>query len=114
MIEGLGTDISIEANENGGKQHHRPYRAQAIPPKAMLKLANLRYKGYNEWNYEDENYKSIPLDEHIGRALTHIFAHLSGDTSNDHLVHALCRLAFAVEMQEEQNLAKEEIMNTEI
>ena len=100
-MEGLGTDLKISVNDKGGKQHIRPYRAQAIPPKAMLALANVRYIGHEELGYEDDNYKSIDLEEHLGRALTHIYAYLAGDRSNEHLSHALCRLAFAVEMEKD-------------
>lgn len=100
-MEGLGTDLKIESNYKGGKQHMRPYRAQAIPPKAMLALANVRYIGHEELGYEDDNYKKIDLKEHLGRALTHIYAYLAGDRSNEHLSHALCRLAFAVEMEKD-------------
>ena len=102
MANDLGNSVDIETNEAGGKQHHRPYRMQAIPPKAALALGRVRYIGFNELGYSDENYKQIGLEEHIGRALTHLFAYLDGDRSNDHLSHALCRIAFAVQMDEEQ------------
>ena len=94
----LSNDAPPSVNEQGGKQHHRPYRMQAIPPKAILEVGKVRYIGYNDLGYDDENYKLISREEHIGRALTHLFAYLSGDDSNDHLSHAACRILFALEM----------------
>ena len=94
----LSNDARPSVNENGGKQHHRPYRMQAVPPKAIMEVGKVRWVGFNELGYEDLNYKLIPLEEHLGRALTHIYAYLAGDKSNDHLSHAACRILFALEM----------------
>ena len=55
----------MSTNEIGGKQHKRPFRRQAIPPKAALEIGKVRYIGFNEYGYSDDNYKLIDANEHL-------------------------------------------------
>ena len=89
-------------NEAGGKQHTSPYRMQALMPNAILEVGKVRKEGHDIFGYEDENYKLISKEEHVGRALGHLFKWLAGDTTNSHLSHAACRILMALELEIEE------------
>lgn len=61
--------------------------------KQLTRIAKVLQYGADR--YEANNWRLIPQEEHINHALIHIIAHLAGDTQDDHLDHALCRLMMA-------------------
>ena len=94
---------NMTQNEQGGKQHSTPYRMEALMPNAILEVGKVRREGHDIHGYADDNYKLIPKDEHVGRALGHLFKWLAGDKTNDHLSHAACRVLMALEEELTEN-----------
>lgn len=93
--DGLGPEAPIVTNDQGGKQSFVPYRFDKLDFDAMFQLGAVLHHGVERYG-EDENWRKISKNEHLNHALTHIFAELSGDTQDDHLSHAFCRLMFAI------------------
>ena len=99
-IEGIGPDAEIVTLPNGAKQSKVQERFDLLDGKAMFRLAGVI--GYGAERYGPNNWRGIPLEDHINHALMHLFAYLAGDTQDDHLGHALCRLHMAVAVEEQK------------
>ena len=89
----------IIVNENGGAQSAIHGAPHLIPAEALLRLN--RVVGDGSKTYAPNNWRRIPFEQHISHALEHLFLMMDGDDTDDHLGHALTRLAFAVAMEPE-------------
>jgi hypothetical protein len=49
--------------------------------------------------YGPDNWRRIDVREHLNHCITHLFAYLAGDGSDDHLEHAACRAMMALEIK---------------
>lgn len=106
--------MEIETTYGGGKQHKRECRMQAVMPRALVEVGNLRYKAKFEFGYDDDNYKGIDLEEHIGRAERHLCMYLINNDV-DELTHAACRCLMALEeaLEEEERNDRRAAVNCE-
>ena len=95
-LVGVGPEAETVANDRGGKQSFLPYRADLFPPLAYLWVSRILAAGAAK--YGDNNWHAIGVNEHLNHALVHVAAHLAGDTQDDHLGHAACRLTMALEI----------------
>ncbi len=94
VIPGLGPGTEIATNEKGGKQSKSPYGFHLMDARAMFKLAEVL--AYGASKYERDNWRKITTGDHLNHALQHIFGYMAGDTQDDHLGHAFCRLMMAI------------------
>lgn len=75
------------------------YAYTLLSSKALFRLAEVL--GYGAVKYAPNNWRAVPVEEHLNHALTHLVASIGGDQQDDHLGHALCRahMALAVHYQ---------------
>lgn len=100
-VEGLGPTDKLDTTSLGGRQSASPYRTELVPALAVLEVSKVLAGGaikHPTAPGDKPNWHKFTIDEHVGRALTHLFAHLAGDRSDDHLSHAACRIMFALEL----------------
>src|SRR5262249_45742671 len=98
MIDrGVGPEAPTTVNDKGGRQSASPYRCDLLPPDAVLAVAKVLKYGADKFG--PDNWRKIPCADHLNHALAHVFAYGAGDTSDDHLAHAACRLLFALETE---------------
>lgn len=111
-IKGVGKDVEMVVNEYGGKQSKIPYNFMGIDAHALFAMAKVLQEGKEKYG-ADENWRKIPVAEHLNHAMTHIMAYKAGDKSDGHLSHLLCRAMFACAVEIE-NLIKEGTYDGEV
>jgi hypothetical protein len=51
-----------------------------------------------------EDWKEIPVEEHINHAINHLVMYLEGRSEYPHLAHAGCRVLMALDLDQEEKL----------
>lgn len=92
-IEGMGPDQPTIVNEQGAGQSDIPYRFDLVDGNAMFKMSKVLAEGANK--YGANNWRKIPVEDHLNHLIAHAYAYLSGDQSDFHLSHIMCRAMFA-------------------
>lgn len=87
-------DAPTTTNERGGSQSDIGVRFDLIDAKALFEMAKVLDHGAKK--YGEDNWRLIPVQEHLNHLLMHTYAYLAGDESDDHLSHILCRATFAL------------------
>jgi hypothetical protein len=82
------------------------YRFDLLPAQALAAVAELRANAVAKHGEQGiESWMASDPAPHVNKAIAHIYAYLSGDTTEargdpaEHLTHALCRLMFAVHIE---------------
>lgn len=80
-------------NEKGAKQSKVEARFDLIDGPALFEMASVLHTGAVK--YGANNWRGIDVELHLNHLIMHAYAYLSGDRSDDHLSHIMCRSMFA-------------------
>lgn len=86
-------DAPVHTNDQGGSQSLIQVRFDLIDARALFEVAKVLYTGAVK--YGEDNWRSIPVEDHINHNIMHAYAYLAGDRTDDHLSHMTCRSIFA-------------------
>lgn len=89
----VSPDAETEINEAGGKQSRIPVRFDLIDAKALFEQAAVLHEGAER--YGENNWRQIPVEDHLNHLIMHAYAYLAGDRTDEHLSHIMCRATFA-------------------
>lgn len=92
-IEGVGKDAPTVESENGARQAQVLYATDEVDGRAFLAMCAVLHTGREKYGHD--NWRLIPVEQHINHMIIHAYAYLAGDDSDDHLSHMMCRSMFA-------------------
>lgn len=102
-VLGDGPAAPMTVNDGGGRQSALEVSFMLIDPFALWRLAEILYHGAD--SHGVDNWRKIPIEDHLDHAIAHIVQWCAGDRQDDHLGHAFCRMmmAVALELERERN-----------
>lgn len=89
----VSPDAPTTTNEQGGSQSAIPVRFDLIDGNAMFEMAKVLHQGAEK--YGADNWRKIPIEDHLNHLIMHAYAYLAGDRTDEHLSHIMCRAMFA-------------------
>lgn len=101
LSEIVSPDAPTTVNEKGGGQSYVPVRFDLIDGPALFEMAKVLHHGAEK--YGENNWRLIDVPDHLNHLIMHAYAYLSGDETDDHLSHILCRAMFALGVKLEEN-----------
>ena len=93
-------EAGIEITSKGGKHTKLQVAFHLFPHKAHVKVCEVLHTG--ALKYGVDNWKNIPIDDHLNHALYHINQYFI-TKEKYHLSNASCRILFALDLSEETN-----------
>jgi hypothetical protein len=90
----VSPDAPTTTNERGGSQSYVPVRFDLIDGRALFEMAQVLDHGAKK--YGENNWRLIPIHDHLNHLIMHAYAYLAGDQTDEHLSHILCRATFAL------------------
>lgn len=88
-----------EITPEGGVQARVDGRFDLVPPEAILAIARIMEMGIKR-GYTEDNWRKISLNSQLNHAIAHIIKFMMKiEDGEDHLAHALTRLAMAISVR---------------
>ncbi len=94
-------------NIKGGSQSYIPVRFDLVDGKAMFAMSAALHEGAEK--YGADNWRLIDIEDHLNHLIMHAYAYLSGDRTDQHLSHIMCRAMFAQGVALAERAAKDEL-----
>lgn len=88
----------IITNARGARQSRIGVKFTDFSPEALLRVGRTSAEGFAK--YGAGNWQKIDQADHIDHAINHLLEYQAGNTSEDHLAHAVCRVLFAMGTEE--------------
>ena len=104
-VHGVGPDTPTVTNQAGGKQSDTPFAFHLLPLSSVFAAAEVAKAGADKYGetFGNRNYLKISPEDHINHCIQHLYAYLAGDSSDDHLAHAIVRAMFAYDTARERS-----------